>query len=223
MAAVEQSPENKDLQPILRIVVWVSVVVVVMLGIFYVLINVMTAAMDKREEAKARQKVPVQYQDDAVVKKQMAGHIPRGDREDAGVNVPFIGDKRIIVKNIVLIGSKQFLIDKMIAFLAKQGYRVFAYRSDDISVEQILKTDPHLVFIQYSDDEELAFAADLRKSLKATPSTNQVPLVLFCTESIWVEASQKLGKVPIISYFESSDLLKKTQAIVNQFGKDTVS
>ena len=116
-------------------------------------------------------------------------------------------DKEILQKTILLAGAESFILEKIKKCLEGEGYEVeIGWNQEDIS-KKINQTPPALFLLQFWDDPEVWDAVDLVRGLKNELRKKKIPLLVFCLESLVLEAKNNRMKVPVLTYFESPDLL----------------
>ncbi len=120
------------------------------------------------------------------------------------------------LKRAVLLGVEDALLEKVRTLLKKHSFEVFPALNEKEAVEMVEKLKPAMVFCQLWEDSSVLDAPKIAKSLGLSPTVSRTPFYIYCKEALSVEAMKYFDLGNILAYKESSDLLKKMEALLSK-------
>ena len=105
-----------------------------------------------------------------------------------------------------VLGVEDFLIAKIKQHIETKGYSV----DRSLSTEDVLsQAKPDVVFCQYWEDNSVWDAELVNRKLRSSPAHADVPLYLFCSGDLHIEAIKHFRQSQVISFANLKDLLER--------------
>lgn len=114
-------------------------------------------------------------------------------------------------KRIVLVGVEDYILDKIKVFLEGKGFEVFSAYDEKDAFELSKGKLPRMVLSQFWEESEKFDALRIYQRLLKEPTTQEVPFMAFCRESIGLDALKAFPRNRVLMYRESKDLLEKLE------------
>ena len=117
-------------------------------------------------------------------------------------------------RHAVLAGVEDFTVNKIRDFLIQRHFQVLVVLNENEAVALSKKFRPDMIFCQYWEDEKLLDPRRIAQELLAHPAISKTPLYIYCKEALSLEAMKHFKPERMLVYNESSDLLRKLEALV---------
>lgn len=112
-------------------------------------------------------------------------------------------------QQIILAGVDDYITQKLKRFLEMMNYQVFYALDEKEILDQAQIRDPDLILCQYWEEPAKFNAEDLYEKLQANSLTAKIPFLVFCSESLGLDAMKFLKQDSILTFAESRDLIYK--------------
>jgi len=117
-------------------------------------------------------------------------------------------------KHAVLAGVEEPLANKIRDFLMGHHFQVLIVLNEAEAITLSEKFHPDIVLCQFWEDENILAPRKIAQKLLLTPATAKTPFFVYCKDALSLEAMKHFRPENIITYKESSDLLRKLEALV---------
>ena len=125
---------------------------------------------------------------------------------------PTVGD----LKRAVLLGVDDGVVEKVRTLLKGFKYEVFPALNEAEAVQMVEKLKPDLVLCQLWEDNTVLDAPKIAQDLAKIPAISGIPFYVYCKEALSVEAMKHFSLGNILTYKETSDLLKKLEILLQK-------
>lgn len=112
-------------------------------------------------------------------------------------------------KKAILIGVEDFIVGKVKDFLKTKNFSVEMVLDEKELIELATKNVPDFVFVQYWDDKTKFDAIDVYKKLHASPATQKINFVAYCSNMVSVDAIKAFGTKQVVAYKDSAQLTQR--------------
>ena len=119
-------------------------------------------------------------------------------------------------KRVLLAGVEDLLVNKLRDVLNKLDFQVLTALHEDDAVRLIKSSHPEMVFCQFWEDSNILDPKKIVREVRLSPAVAQTPFYVYCKESLTLEAMKYFNVDQILSYKESSELLRKVEALVKR-------
>ncbi len=119
-------------------------------------------------------------------------------------------------KCVVLAGVEDLLVNKIRDLLGKFDFQVLTALHEADAAQLIKKSKPQMVFCQFWEDEHIFDPRKIALEVRLSPAVAETPFFVYCKESLSLEAMKSFDGEKILSYKESSDLLRKIEALATK-------
>jgi CheY-like chemotaxis protein len=117
-------------------------------------------------------------------------------------------------RHAVLAGVEDLVVAKVRDFLIQRRFQVLMVLNENEAVSYAKKFQPEMIFCQLWEDEKVLDPRKIGQELLLHPALSKIPLYVYCKESLSLEAMKHFKSERIIAYKETSDLLRKLEALV---------
>jgi len=117
-------------------------------------------------------------------------------------------------KRMILVGVEDFLVAKIRTFLMSLNYQVLTALNEEDAFTQAKNLHPNFILCQYWEEESILDPKKLRGKLAEHATLVHVPLYVYCKEALSLDAMKTFKGDRLVSYSDSSDLLKKLGLLV---------
>jgi CheY-like chemotaxis protein len=112
-------------------------------------------------------------------------------------------------KRAILIGVEDFLIGKIRTLLSNSNCQVLTALNEQDALSLARNLHPSFILCQYWEEATVLDAKKLSGKLAEHASLVHVPLYVYCKDSLSLDAMKTFKGDKLISYNDSTDLLKK--------------
>jgi DNA-binding response OmpR family regulator len=127
------------------------------------------------------------------------------------IGSPLEGKER--PRHAILAGVEEPLVNKIRDFLMGHNFQVLVVLNENEAVSLSEKFRPDIVLCQFWEDENILDPRTIAQNLLSKSSTAGTPFFVYCKEALSLEAMKHFKPERIIAYKESSDLLRKLEAL----------
>jgi CheY-like chemotaxis protein len=120
------------------------------------------------------------------------------------------------LKRAVLLGVEDGLVEKVRGLLKRLRYEVFPALSEKEAVQMAESLKPSAIFCQLWEDSNVLDAPKIAQGLALNSALTGIPFYVYCKEALSVEAMKHFSLGNILTYKESSDLLKKMEVLLSK-------
>ena len=120
------------------------------------------------------------------------------------------------LKRIVLAGVEDLLVSKVRSFLGGLHFEVFTALNEANAVLLIKNMRPVAVFCQFWEDEHIFSPREISQQVLQHVSVSETPFYVFCKESLSLEAMKSFKPDRIVTFKETSDLLRKVEGLIRK-------
>jgi twitching motility two-component system response regulator PilH len=117
-------------------------------------------------------------------------------------------------KRVVLAGVEDVLVGKIRTFLRGLQFEVFTALNEANAVLLIKNLNPFIVLCQFWEDENILDPWKIAQELLPQPALASIPFYVYCKEALSLEAMKHFKTDKIMTYKESSDLLRKVENLI---------
>lgn len=119
-------------------------------------------------------------------------------------------------KRVVLAGVEDFLVEKIRAFLSSVHFQIFTALNENDVLSLARDLSPNFVLCQFWEDESVFDAKKLSGEFSGNAALFRIPLYAYCREALSIDAMKTFKGDRLISYNDSSDLLKKLKTFIDE-------
>ncbi len=119
-------------------------------------------------------------------------------------------------KRAVLAGVEDLLLNKIRDLLGKLDFQVSIALHEEDAIRLIKSSHPEKVFCQFWEDEHIFDPRKIAQAVRLSGPVAQTPFFVYCKESLTLEAMKYFDGGEILSYKETSDLLRKIDAVAQK-------
>lgn len=116
-------------------------------------------------------------------------------------------------KHAILVGVEDLLVNKIRDLLVKSNFQVLIVLNENEAVTLSEKFHPDLILCQFWEDEGILNPRKIASEILLRPAISSTPFYVYCKDSLSLEAMKHFKMERIITYKESSDLLRKLEAL----------
>jgi len=120
------------------------------------------------------------------------------------------------VRNAVLVGVEDLLVQKLRTFLVERHFQVFTALHEEDCIQLVKSVRPEMVLCQFWEDEHIMDPRKIAKDVIAQPSLSETRFYVYCREALGLAAMQHFRPDQILSYKETSDLMRKLEALIHK-------
>lgn len=120
------------------------------------------------------------------------------------------------LKRAVLLGVEDGLVEKVRGLLKGHKYEVFPALNEKEAVLMAENLKPDAIFCQLWEDSSVLDAPKIGEGLALNSAISGIPFYVYCKEALSVEAMKHFDLGNILTYKESSDLLKKLEVLLSK-------
>jgi len=120
------------------------------------------------------------------------------------------------LKRAVLLGVEDALVEKVRVLLKGLKYEVFPALNEKEAVMMAENLKPAAIFCQLWEDSSVLDAPKIAQGLAKNAAIAGIPFYIYCKEALSVEAMKHFSLGNIITYKESSELLKKLEVSLSK-------
>lgn len=120
------------------------------------------------------------------------------------------------VKRVVLGGVEDLLVNKLRDLLSKLDFQVLTALHEADAIRLIKSARPEMVLCQFWEDDHIFDPRKIVQEVRLSPAVMQTPFYVYCKEALTLEAMKYFNPEQILSYKESSELLRKVEALVKK-------
>lgn len=117
-------------------------------------------------------------------------------------------------KHAVLAGVEEPLMNKIRDFLMGHNFQALIVLSEQEAVTFSEKFHPDLVLCQFWEDENILDPRKIAQQLLLKHLTTKIPFFVYCKDALSLEAMKYFEPDHIVTYKETSDLLRKLEILV---------
>jgi len=117
------------------------------------------------------------------------------------------------VRNAVILGVEDPVVQKIRTMLLSDQFQVFTALQEQDCIELIKKVRPTVVFCQFWEDEHVLDPRKVAAGI-ASASFSGTRFYVYCKESLGLTAMQHFRSQQIVTYRETSELVRKIEALV---------
>jgi len=119
-------------------------------------------------------------------------------------------------KCVVLAGVEDLLVSKIRTFLATLHVEVFTALNEGNAVQLVKSMHPAMVLCQFWEDEHIFSPREIAHQISLQSSVAETPFYVYCKESLSLEAMKCFKPDHIVTFKETSDLLRKVEGLVKK-------
>lgn len=110
---------------------------------------------------------------------------------------------------VILVGVEDFLIAKIRTFLSSLRYQVLTALNEEDAFNMAKNLRPGFILCQFWEEESILDPRKLGGKLAEHAALVHLPLYVYCKEALSLDAMKTFKGDRLITYHDSSDLLKK--------------
>ena len=119
-------------------------------------------------------------------------------------------------KCIVLAGVEDLLVSKIRTFLSALNLQVFTALNEANAVQLIKNVHPAMILCQFWEDAHIFDPHEIVLQIAPHASISGTPFYVYCKESLSLEAMKHFKTDQIVTFKETSDLLRKVESLVRK-------
>ena len=119
-------------------------------------------------------------------------------------------------KRAILYGVDDALGGKIRDLLTRLDFQVLKALNEKEVLQLAEKFLPDIIFAQFWEDIGILDVRNIAEGLLSRPTVSGTPFYVFCLKSLGDEAVKWLKKEQIITYTETSDLLRKMEVLLKE-------
>jgi CheY-like chemotaxis protein len=119
-------------------------------------------------------------------------------------------------KCIVLAGVEDALVAKIRTFLIGLNLQVFTALNEANAVQLIRNVRPAFALCQFWEDAHIFNPVEIAQQIASHSSVSGTPFYIFCKEALSLEAMKHFKPEQIVGFKETSDLLRKVEALLRK-------
>ncbi len=117
-------------------------------------------------------------------------------------------------RRVILVGVEDFLVEKIKTLLSSLKCEVLTALNEEDALTMARNLRPAFILCQYWEENSVLDAKKLSGKLMEHTALVHVPLYVYCKEALSIEAMKTFKGDRLITYMESSDLLKKLESLI---------
>ena len=117
-------------------------------------------------------------------------------------------------RHVVLAGVEDLLVNKLRDLLKKFGFQVLTALHEDDAIRLVKSSHPETVLCQFWEDPNIFDPIKIAQGVRVSPDVAQTPFYVYCKEPLTMEAMKYFNAEQILAYKESSELLRKLEALL---------
>jgi CheY-like chemotaxis protein len=118
------------------------------------------------------------------------------------------------LRRVILVGVEDFLVDKIRTLLSSLKCQVQTALNEEDAFKMAKSLPPAFILCQFWEENSVLDAKKLSGKLAEHAALTHVPVYVYCKESLSIEAMKTFKGDRLITYKESSDLLKKLELLI---------
>lgn len=118
------------------------------------------------------------------------------------------------IKSVLIAGIEDFIMKKMGDFFRAREVKVHLALDEKDTLKTAAETRPDLILCQFWEDPHKFDGQKIYRELQANQITQSIPFAVFCTDSVSLDAVKSVPPRLVLSFNESSELLKKVEEFV---------
>jgi CheY-like chemotaxis protein len=119
-------------------------------------------------------------------------------------------------KCVVLAGVEDLLVSRIGNLLKAHHFEVFTALNEANAVQLIKSLHPAIILCQLWEDETILDPRKIAQELLPQPTLVSIPFYVYCKEALSLEAMKHFKTDKIVTYKESSDLLRAVEGLVKK-------
>jgi CheY-like chemotaxis protein len=119
-------------------------------------------------------------------------------------------------KRVVLAGVEDLLVSRIRNLLRALHFEVFTALNEANAVQLIKGMHPAIILYQLWEDETILDPRKIAHELLPQPALASIPFYVYCKEALSLEAMKHFKTDKIVTYKESSDLLRAVEGLVKK-------
>jgi len=119
-------------------------------------------------------------------------------------------------KCVVLAGVEDLLVARIRTLLRTLNFEVFTAINETNAVLLIKNMNPAMVLCQFWEDEHIFSPREIVEKLSANAAVAKPPFYVYCKPGLSVEAMRSFDPDKIVTYKETSDLLRSVENLVKK-------
>ena len=118
------------------------------------------------------------------------------------------------MKSVLIAGIEDFIVKKIGDFFRARKVTVHLALDEKDTLKTAAETRPALILCQFWEDPHKFYGQKIYRELQANQMTQSIAFAVFCTDSVSLDAVKSVPPRLVLSYNESSELLKKVEEFV---------
>jgi CheY-like chemotaxis protein len=119
-------------------------------------------------------------------------------------------------KRVILVGVEDFLIAKIRTLLSSLGYQILTALNEEDAFNLAKNLRPNFILCQFWEEESVLDAKKLHGKLAEHAALVHLPLYVYSKEALSLDAMKTFKGDRLITYNDSSDLLKKLGLLIGK-------
>lgn len=134
--------------------------------------------------------------------------------ERVGALIGVAENGAVQIRHAVLASVEDHITNKVRDLLIQRGFQVLVVLTEEEAVKLSKRFRPEMILCQFWEDEKILDPRKIAKELPQHPSIAKTPLYVFCKEPLYVEAMKHFRPERILTYKETSELLRKLVPVI---------